>query len=108
MKGCQLELGRDVFLEDGFAKGGVLALEVPVLPRTVLLWPPTVCSSRPSPGRACWLYAGPGFNCCMRDRLGRQPQPAQCPTMSWKGTGKTHTMSRQQSSQIQPMSLLEN
>lgn len=39
MKGCELQLGRDVFLEDEFAKGAVLALGVPVLPRAVLLWP---------------------------------------------------------------------
>lgn len=97
MRGCQLGLGRDVFPCVWICQRWLLALGVPVLPRAVLLWP--------SPGRACWLHAGPGLNCC---RLGRQPQPPQCPSKSCKGTGKTHPVSRQQSRQTQPLSLLEN
>lgn len=96
-----------MFLEGRFAKGGVLALGSPVLPRAGLLWAPAMCSTRTSPGTAV-LVLDPTMVEFMRDRLGRQPQPPQCPSMSWKGTGKTQTVSRQQPSQIQLLSLLGN
>ena len=63
MKGWELEMGRDVFLEDSSAKGGGLALGVLVLWIAVLLQ--ATCSvHRQSPCHAepSWLHTGPGLD----------------------------------------------
>lgn len=98
LKGWELETGRDVFLGVSSAKGVGLALGVHVLWIAVPLW--ATCSVHCQSLCHTELRAGPGLNLpyyFMLDRLGRQLQLLRCPIRSWKGTGKTHAMSRQQS-----------